>query len=74
MLDAKELKELNFTHDGVKVEATRTFVTEYGEIYIGLLVKGCWVNIKSSDFAKRTKSLDGFYTPILEYNPHKSAN
>lgn len=74
MLDSKELKELKITYNGENVESTKTFVTEYGEIYIGLLTKGSWVNIRSSDFSKITKSEDGFYRNPLQYQTKESTS
>jgi hypothetical protein len=66
MLGSIELKDLKLTYNGEEVESTKTFVTGHGEIYIGLYVKGCWVNIKSSEFGRIAKSEDEFYKPILK--------
>lgn len=55
MQDATEIGSVEFEYHGVKVEKTRTFITEYGEVYIGLLVRGCWVNIHSKSIHEYIK-------------------
>lgn len=52
MQDSIEIKQAKFSVDGVEVTATKTFMTESGEIYIGLYHQGKWLNVHSSQVKK----------------------
>ena len=52
MQDSIEIKEAKFSIDGVKVTDIKTFLTESGEVYIGLYHQGKWLNVHSSQVKK----------------------
>jgi len=52
MQDSIEIKQAKFSVDGVEVTATKTFMTQSGEIYIGLYHAGKWLNVHSSQVKK----------------------
>jgi hypothetical protein len=52
MQDSIEIKKAKIFVNGAEVTETKTFLTEYGEVYIGLFHDGKWMNVHSSDLKK----------------------
>jgi len=57
MRDSLKIEDLEFQYMGKKIIPTQTYVTPYGEIYIGFKkTDGTFVNIHSSDVKKYIKN------------------
>lgn len=55
MQDAIEIDAVELEVNGCLVEKTKTFITEFGEVYIGLFFRGSWMNVHSSTINKYVK-------------------
>jgi hypothetical protein len=70
MQDAIEIDAVELEVDGCLVEKTKTFITEFGEVYIGLFFRGCWMNVHSSTINKYIKKKSN----ILELHKQENRN
>jgi hypothetical protein len=53
MRDSTKIEELKFSFRGIDMSPAQTYVTPYGEIYVGFKrTDGSYVNIHSNDIKK----------------------
>jgi hypothetical protein len=63
MQDAQNINDVKFEVNGKAVEKTQTFMTQSGEVFIGLYRDGCWMNVRANELIKYLSPKETFVNP-----------
>jgi hypothetical protein len=63
MQDAHNINDVKFEVNGKKVGKTQTFITQSGEVFIGLYSGGAWMNVRANEIVKYISPRETFVNP-----------